>query len=81
MVDLADARFEYLETSESSLVHGAWYDEKAEYMVIRLRDTYYHYCRLPADSWRAFRRGDSYGRHYLAHLKGRYDCRLGGVPD
>ena len=79
-VDLADSRFEYLDTSKSSFVTGAWYDRINSYMVIGLRGTYYHYCRMPKNAWDSFRSADSFGRHYNAVIKGNYDCRLGGVP-
>ena len=46
-VDIADLRFEYLDTSRSSFVRGAWYDENNSYMIIGLAGTYYHYCRMP----------------------------------
>ena len=80
-VDLADPRFEFLDTSRSSFVTGAWYDESNSYMVIGLKGTYYHYCRMPRYAWDSFRSSDSFGRHYNRFIKGQYDCRLGGVPD
>ncbi len=80
-VDLANPRFEYLDTSRSSFVTGAWYDKSNSYMVIGLGGTYYHYCRMPRSAWESFRSADSFGRHYNAFIKGRFDCRLGGVPD
>jgi hypothetical protein len=79
-VDLADRRFEYLDTSRSSFITGAWYDGSNSYMVIGLRGTYYHYCRMPRSAWSSFRAADSFGRHYNAFIKGNFDCRLGGVP-
>jgi KTSC domain len=79
-VDLVDRRFEYLDTSRSSFITGAWYDSSNSYMVIGLRGTYYHYCRMPRNAWNSFRGADSFGRHYNAFIKGNYDCRLRGVP-
>jgi len=49
-------------------------------MVIGLRGTYYHYCRMPKDAWNSFREADSFGRHYNGFIRGNFDCRLGGVP-
>lgn len=77
-VDLSG--FEYVDTYRSSFVHGAWYDESNDYLVIRLGATNYHYCRLPASIWEAFKSAGSFGRFYNQMIKGRYDCRLGGVP-
>ena len=79
-VDVGDSRFEYLDTSRSSFITGAWYDSSNFYMVIGLRGTYYHYCRMPRNAWNSFQVADSLGRHYNAFIKGNYDCRLGGVP-
>jgi hypothetical protein len=79
-VNLEDPRFEYLDTSRSSFVNGAWYDAASSYMIIRLRGTYYHYCRMPWKSWKSFRGANSFGKHYNALIKGNFDCRLGGVP-
>ena len=80
-VNVSHPRFKYLETSRSSFVTGAWYDDSNSYMIIGLNGTYYHYCRMPGSAWNAFRTADSFGRHYNAFIKGRYDCRLGGVPE
>lgn len=77
-VDLAG--FEHLDTTGSSFVGGAWYDSTHEYMIIRLRDTYYQYCRMPQAAWLAFKHAESFGSHYNAQIKGQFDCRLGGVP-
>jgi hypothetical protein len=79
-VDLSSGRFEFLDTSRSSFVTGAWYDRQNSYLVIGLRDTYYHHCRMPPAAWTGFRAADSFGRHYNDLIKGDYDCRLGGVP-
>ena len=86
-VDVADPRFEQVDTSRSSFVNGAWYDESNGYMVISLNmiiglnEFYYHYCRMPREAWDLFRFADSFGRHYNEFIKRRYDCRIGGVPN
>jgi len=80
-VDLANPDFEYLDTSGSSFVRGAWYDSDNQYMVIKLNDTYYHYCDMPISAWDSFGSASSFGSHYRSHIKGNYDCRQGYVPD
>lgn len=72
--------FEYQDTSRSSFVRGAWYDASNNYMLISLKGTKYHYCRVPEGVWNAFQNAPSFGRFYGSNLKGNYDCRLGGVP-
>ena len=80
-VDIGDPAFEYVNTSRSSFIRGAWYDEGNQYMVISLSGTNYHYCGLPTSIWNQFRRADSFGKTYNRIIKGKYDCRRGYVPD
>jgi len=80
LVDIANPRFEYLDTSKSSWVRGAWYDDDNQYMIINLSGTNYHYCGIPASIWNSFKLTDSFGSFYNSHIKGRYDCRIYPVP-
>jgi hypothetical protein len=64
----------------SSFVNRVCYKEQDSYVVVLLGSTYYHYCRVPsntADDWLG---ASSKGRFYHANIKGRFDCRLGGIP-
>jgi hypothetical protein len=79
-VDIAHPRFEKLDTSRSSFVVGAWYDDESDYMIINLGSIFYHYCRMPESAWAAFRTAESFGKHYSSLIKGEFDCRQGGVP-
>ena len=79
-VNLNNGLFEYLDTSESSWVEGAWYDSDNEYMVINLNGVYYHYCEMPDSAWSRFELSESFGSDYNEYIKGNYDCRLGYVP-
>ena len=79
-VDIAHPRFEYLDTSKSSFVRGAWYDQENEYMVIKLKTTYYHYCGMHNSPWKAFKSAYSFGSHYESKIKGNYDCRTNYTP-
>jgi len=81
VVDVGETRFEYLDTSKSSFVRGAYYDIENNYMIVRLNSTYYHYCGLPSSVWDSFKRTSSFGTFYNSHIKGSYDCRLGFVPE
>lgn len=80
VVDIADTRFQALDTSRSSFIRGAWYDEDNEYMIINLDGTYYHYCGMPSNTWSSFKVADSFGSHYNRFIKGDYDCRMNSVP-
>ena len=79
-VDIANPRFEELNTSKSSWIRGAWYDSINQYMVINLEGTYYHYCGMPSSSWSSFKGASSFGSYYNAYIIGNYDCRVNYVP-
>lgn len=79
-VNVGSSNFEYLNTSGSSLVDGAWYDGSNDYMVIRLNGTYYHYCGLSDFVWDDFSSASSFGNYYSSYIKGNYDCRYNYVP-
>ena len=52
-VDLAPLACEW--TPRSSLVKRLCYDSREKYVIVMVRDTYYHYCEVPATlvaSWR-----------------------------
>lgn len=80
-VNIADSRWEYLNTSESSFVNGAWYDGEENYMIIKLNSTYYHYCDIPRSIWNDFKVAESFGSYYNYSIKGNYDCRINHVPN
>ncbi len=79
-VDLSNQAFEYLNTLDSSFVEGAWYDDDNDYMIIKLDNTYYHYCGMPDEVWDNYKKTDSFGTEYNRYIKGNYDCRSGLVP-
>lgn len=80
-VDIAHPAFEYLDTTGSSLVRGAWYDGASGYMVINLSGTYYHYCEMPSSVWSSFRAASSFGSYYNASIKARYGCQGVVIPN
>ena len=77
-VDLAPFSCEWV--SRSSVVNRLCYDSKEQYVIVKLKATYYHYCEVPASIIDNWRNADSMGRYYNANLKGRYDCRVNRVP-
>ncbi len=69
----------------SSLVNRVCYDEKNQYVVVLLKNTYYHYCEMPKAILDAFLAAESLGRFYNANIKGTgkdgpYDCRTHKMP-
>lgn len=80
-VDIAHPRFVYLDTTGSSFVGGAWYDEQERYMVILWQDTYYHHCGMTPPKWATLAEAQSFDSFYTTSILGRFDCRNGGVPE
>ncbi len=76
-----DQGFEYKSTDKSSWIRGAWYDSVNNYFLINLKGTMYHYCGFTLNKWESFKTASSFGKFYGSQIKGRYDCRLGGIPE
>jgi hypothetical protein len=68
------------DVTRSSFVNRICYDSRASYLVLQLRDRYYHYCRVPAAVAADLAAASSVGSYYNAAIRGRYDCRGGGIP-
>lgn len=64
----------------SSFVNRLCYDSREQYVIVKLKDTYYHYCEVPSDVVRAWMDADSMGRFYNSFVKGRFDCRKHYIP-
>lgn len=75
------AGFECQASPQSSLVWRTCYDAPHQYLVVNLQGTYYHYCRIPVASVRAWRSADSLGRYFNANIKRNFGCRTGGIPE
>ena len=64
----------------SSFVNRVCHNDKDDYVVVLLNTTYYHYCRIPSSTVNSWLNASSKGKFYLSNIKGRFDCRLGGIP-
>ena len=64
----------------SSFVNRVCYKEQDRYVVVLLVSTYYHYCRVSNNTVDDWLSASSKGKFYHRNIKGRFDCRLGGVP-
>jgi len=72
--------------TRSSFIKRVCYDATNQYMIIKLKRTYYHYCEIDAGTVAALRAAESMGRYYSANIKGSgqdgpYDCRTHRVPN
>lgn len=79
-VDIYNGHFRPFPLKPSSFVHRIHYDENNRYLVVKLSHTYYHYCRIPDYVVEMWVSASSLGIFYNRHIKGNYDCRLGGIP-
>jgi hypothetical protein len=77
--------FECRDISRSSFIQRVCYDKAQSYMIISLRGTYYHYCKLPPATFDGLMGAPSMGQFYNANIKGSgsdgpYDCRTHRIP-
>lgn len=73
--------FDNLHLKPSSFVKEIYYKKSEKYLIVNLKGTYYHYCRIPNYIVRNWVNASSLGRHYLSDIKGNFDCRQGGIPN
>jgi len=64
----------------SSFINRVCYDAANAYMIVLLKDTYYHYCDVDKATHDAFMNAVSMGRYFNAAFKGHFDCRIGHAP-
>jgi hypothetical protein len=69
----------------SSFVNRVCYDKRNAYMLILLKDTWYHYCEIDAVTVASLISSGSVGRYYNANIRGTgnegpFDCRTHKVP-
>jgi hypothetical protein len=77
-VDLAP--FKCTSIDRSSFIRRVCYDAAHSYMIVKLNETYYHYCDINSATVNTFNAADSMGRYFNASIKGHFDCRNGHVP-
>jgi hypothetical protein len=66
--------------TSSSFVHRICHQPQNSYVIVLLNRTYYHYCRVPDTTVNRWLSSSSKGSFYHSNIKGRFDCRLGGIP-
>jgi hypothetical protein len=79
--------FSCTETPQSSFVRMICYDAAKSYMLIKLNDTWYHYCAVEPASVASLLRASSVGTQYNEQFRshgavhGPFDCRDHPVPN
>jgi KTSC domain len=68
------------EVTRSSFIRRVCYDAGNRYMLIKLNETWYHYCSIDAEMVNNFKGAPSMGRYFNSAIKGRFDCGTNHVP-
>lgn len=77
--------FECESVSRSSFINRVCYDADNSYMIIKLQQTYYHYCEIGENTVSSLKAAPSMGHYYNANIKGSgsdgpFDCRTHSMP-
>ena len=74
-----DADAMHVRLADESICIGS-HQPQNSYIIVLLSRTYYHYCRVPDTTVNRWLSSYSKGSFYHSNIKGRFDCRLGGIP-
>ena len=80
-------KFACTETLQSSFVREVCFDAAKSYMLIKLNDTWYHYCAVDLASVENLIKAPSVGTYYNQNFRshgpmhGPFDCREHSVPE
>ena len=80
-VDVNNGTFVELALKPSSVVKEIFFDASAAYLLVRLKNTFYHYCGVDNATVRNWENAGSLGRFYGQNIKGNFDCRINPMPD
>lgn len=73
--------FSCTDTPRSSFIRRVCYDRPKRYMLIRLNDTWYHYCEITEQVVMQLLNADSAGTYFNRFVRGGpHDCRLHKPP-
>lgn len=59
-------------------VKKVYYDATNKYLIVQLKNIYYHYCRVDATTWNNWKNATDADGFYKAEMQGNFDCRKGG---
>lgn len=68
------SKSECVDTSRSSFITSACYDDDTRKLVLGLSEINYAYCGLPKNEWEGFKEATSLGKYYDANIKDNYKC-------
>src|SRR5215471_16264137 len=80
-------QFKCATITQSSFINRVCYLEAKRYMIIKLKDTYYHYCSVRTETVMEFLAAPSMGSYYNKNIRsksdnthGPFDCRDHPIP-
>lgn len=80
MVKVDNQQLKHQSIQSSSLVTDMYYDSANKYLIVKLKETYYHYCGINSNVVSNWIDSSSLGSYYLNEIKGNYDCRIYPIP-
>jgi len=73
--------FDELDGVLDGFLKEMFFDGKGSYLLVSLKNTFYHYCGISSKVVNAWTASNSLGRFYLDNIKGNYDCRVYPTPN
>lgn len=80
-VDISNGNFKELSIKPSTIVKRLIFDKQNSYLLVKLGDTFYHYCGIKEQDVNAWVNASSLGTYYRSNIKGNFDCRIILPPD
>jgi hypothetical protein len=79
-VNVDNGNFVEMDLISSSLVKEIFYDESNQYLLVRVKNTFYHYCNIPQKYIHDWIHASSLGRYYTDIIKGDFGCIGKSIP-
>jgi hypothetical protein len=79
-VDLDSQAFTRYELPRSPLLQDLYYDSANQYLVLKLKHDYHHFCEVPADVVTGLAASDHIDGFYNRNIKGKYSCESCELP-
>jgi hypothetical protein len=73
--------YEEYDLIDSSFVKEIIYNNKHQYALVRLKNTFYHYCNIPNNIVSNWVNSNSLGKYYHSHVKGSFSCQYEAAPN
>ena len=73
--------FDELDGVLDGFLKEMFFDGQENYLLVRLKNTFYHYCGINKQVIKTWVNSSSLGRYYLNNIKGNYDCRVYPLPN